>query len=147
MEYNVPQFIEEESKVVGPFTLSQFFIALGILLTTAILFHFLKLWVAFIFSAIVVGSGFFLMFGRVEGRPASTVFFAAIRYVWLPRLYLWKKPEAQSSELMKEVPVEPETPKERTKAAEPETPKLLTPEDIKKLAQQLNIKSNEISNL
>jgi len=139
MEYNVPQFIEEESRVVGPLTLRQFFIALGLLIPISLLFMTLKLWIAIILAFIIVAAAIFVMFGKIEGRPVSDIVFSAIRFFWLPRLFLWKKPMLTTKELIKEMPTSAAEEK-ATAEKKPSRPKTLTPEDIQKLAKQLDIK-------
>lgn len=140
MEYNVPQFVEEEAKILGPFTLRDFFILLGAFLLSVTFFFAFRLWLAVILASLIMGGSVALLLVRVNGRPLYTIALAAIQFFWSPRLYLWKKEGVKQEELLKERPVEkkPEAPtlkKEMPKASRP-----LTPEEIKKLAQQLDIK-------
>ncbi|OGZ32113.1 MAG: hypothetical protein A3I88_01880 [Candidatus Portnoybacteria bacterium RIFCSPLOWO2_12_FULL_39_9] len=91
MQFNIPQFIEVEDKIIGPLTLKQFlFLAAG----GAILFiawFFLKLW-AFLVLAIPIGLiAVVLAFYRVNGRPFIAFIGSLIGYLTKPRLYIWRK--------------------------------------------------------
>lgn len=93
MRFQVPQFIETEEKIVGPFTLKQFiFIAIG----GALLF--------FIFF--VVPPGIFLYIGipvallflglalmKVDDMPIYLYLFYALNYFLNPRRYIYKSEE------------------------------------------------------
>ena len=91
MNFQVPQFIETEDKIVGPLTLRQFlYIASGAGLSF-ILFFFLNtgLWIFFTFFIAMIAVSF--AFIRVNGRPLSVAFLYATKYYWKPRKYLWQR--------------------------------------------------------
>lgn len=138
MEYQVPQFIEEETKIVGPLTLKQFFIFLGAGIVSFIFFFLFKPWLwlilTFILAVVTVG----LSFGKVHGRPAADVVLHALKFFWQPRLYLWKKAGVKPEELLVGR-AKPEA-KPATTPRPTTEPKVLTPEKIKELAKQLNKK-------
>lgn len=93
-QYQVPQFITIEDRIIGPLTLRQFLYLLGgggvaILgwsLLHPVLFFILALPIAGLFIA--------LAFARINDRPFATVLFAAINYYLKPRLYLWRQAPA-----------------------------------------------------
>lgn len=91
MQFQVPQYIEVEDKIIGPLTLKQFlYLAAGggILF---MLWFFIKLWL-FIILAIVIG--FFcaaLAFYKVNGRPLITFLGSIMVYFKKPKLYIWRK--------------------------------------------------------
>ncbi len=91
MQFNVPQFIEVEDKIIGPLTLKQFFYLGGGAGLLFILWFFLKL-TAFIIVAIPVAAlcGA-LAFYRVNGRPFVSLLGSLVKYLRKPRLYLWRK--------------------------------------------------------
>ncbi|PIV10269.1 MAG: hypothetical protein COS49_01390 [Candidatus Portnoybacteria bacterium CG03_land_8_20_14_0_80_41_10] len=91
MQFNVPQFIEVEDKIIGPLTLKQFlYLGAGAGLLF-ILWFFLKLGF-FIVAAIPIGlfCGA-LAFYKVNGRPFISFLASLIKYSSKPKLYLWRK--------------------------------------------------------
>ncbi|KND50096.1 MAG: hypothetical protein AB203_03865 [Parcubacteria bacterium C7867-008] len=96
MEYQVPQFIEVEDKIFGPFTLRQFiFVAGGVGLSAAILVY-----VPLIFALILVlpiaGITGALAFYKVNNKSFLDIMEAGFNYYTKERLYLWKKVEKKS---------------------------------------------------
>lgn len=99
MQFQVPQFIETEDKIVGPLTLKQFlYIAAGAALCFA-LFFFLKTALWLFFVIIIMPIAISLAFIQINGRSLPTVMFAALGYYWKPRFYIWKREEAETPEL------------------------------------------------
>lgn len=91
MQFNVPQFIEIEDKLIGPLTLKQFLYLLGGGGLLFILWYVLTFGL-FIIIAIPIGIFFILLaFYKVNGRPFINLIGAGIVYLTKPRLYLWKK--------------------------------------------------------
>ncbi|MBI3046214.1 MAG: PrgI family protein [Candidatus Harrisonbacteria bacterium] len=91
MNFQVPQFIETEDKIVGPLTLRQFlYLAFGAGLSF-LLFFFLNtgFWILFTFFLAIISISF--AFIKVNGRPLSIAFLSATRYYWKPRMYLWRQ--------------------------------------------------------
>ncbi len=92
MEYQVPQFIEIEDKVVGPLTLKQFiFIAGGIGLAVG-LFLYLK-FIGILLALPILVFSFALAFYKVNNKSFTEIVEAAFNYYIGGRLYLWKKDE------------------------------------------------------
>jgi len=91
MQFNVPQFIEIEDKIIGPLTLKQFlYLAAGVGVLF-ILWFFLTL-SAFIIAAIIIAIPCLaLAFYRPSGRPLIYLVKAWLNYILKPRLYLWRK--------------------------------------------------------
>jgi len=91
MQFNVPQFIDIEDKIIGPLTLKQFlFLVAGAGLLFG-LWLFLNLG-SFIILAIPVVIFFgALAFYRPHGRSFISLVGSWIKYISKPRLYLWKR--------------------------------------------------------
>lgn len=91
MQFNTPQFIEVEDKIIGPLTLKQFLYIGGGLGLLFVLWFFLNL-SAFILVAIPIGlfCGV-LAFYKVNGRPFISFLGSLVKYLSKPRLYLWRK--------------------------------------------------------
>lgn len=92
-QFQVPQFIETEDKIIGPLTLKQFaYVGIAGLLAFA-LFFFLKT-IIWLFIVIIMGTvASIFAFIKYNGRPLSVVLISAISYLWKPRFFIWKKAE------------------------------------------------------
>lgn len=90
MRFQVPQFIETEEKIIGPFTLKQFvFIALG----GAILFlvFFTVPPGAFLVLAIPIALIFLgLALIKIDEIPIYLYLFRLLNYIINPRRYIYK---------------------------------------------------------
>jgi len=93
MEYQVPQFIEVENKIIGPLTLRQFIYIGGAGGLCIIFFVYLPLIVAIILSALVAGLAAALAFYKINGKPLINVIEAGFNYYTGAKLFLWKHEE------------------------------------------------------
>jgi hypothetical protein len=93
MQFQVPQFIETEDKVVGPFTLRQFMYVAGAGLASAILYFTVTTWLWLILTLVLLGGAIGVAFVKVEGRPLGNIIFAAFGFYWKPQTYIWKTEE------------------------------------------------------
>lgn len=90
MQFPVPQFIDTEDKVVGPFTLRQFmYIAIGSG-ACFVLFFLLQTWLWFLISLFILAIAAGLAFAKIEGRPLAQVITSAFAYYWNPQTYVWQ---------------------------------------------------------
>lgn len=91
MQFQVPQFIETEDKIVGPLTLKQFvYITIGAGISFFLFFYFnLLLWG---FTALIINTATIsFAFVKINGIPLPKIAGAAFGYFWRPKFYLWKK--------------------------------------------------------
>lgn len=98
MEYQVPQFIEVESKIVGPLTLRQFIYLAGAGGLCVIFFSYLPFILAVLFSLPIAGLGIALSFYKVNGKPLIDVVEAGFNYYTGKKLLLWKYTEPSISD-------------------------------------------------
>lgn len=93
MQFQVPQYIEVEDKLVGPLSLKQFVYLAGAAGVAYILFRKLPLLIALPLIAILVGFALALAFYPREkfGKPFIEIIQSAMRYFLHTRLYTWKK--------------------------------------------------------
>ena len=98
MEYQVPQFIEVEDKIIGPLTLKQFIYIAGAAGLCVVFFVYLPTWVAFLLSAPVVGLAVALAFYKVNGKSFIEVLEAGFNYYLGAKLFLWKHKEPTEKE-------------------------------------------------
>lgn len=99
MEYQVPQFIEVEDKIFGPFTLRQFIYLAGGAGLCTILVLYLPLVVGIILSIPVAALAGALAFYKINNKSFIEILEAGINYYTKGRLYLWKKEEKREEAL------------------------------------------------
>lgn len=99
MEYQVPQFIEVESKVVGPLTLKQFIYIAGTAGLCVLFFFYLPLIVTILLSIPVIALGASLAFYKVNGKPFVNVLEAGFNYYTGAKFFLWKHKDATEKEV------------------------------------------------
>ncbi len=105
MEYQVPQFIEVEDKIFGPFTLKQFiYLAGGGGLSAVILLYVRPLFLAFVLVAPIAALSAALAFYRVNNKSFVEVLEAAFNYYTKGRLYLWRKEKKEESASVPQAP-------------------------------------------
>jgi hypothetical protein len=90
MEYQVPQFIEVEDKLIGPLTLKQFIYVAGAGGLCVIFFAYLGIVFALLLSVPVVALAAALAFYKVNGKPFIEVLEAGFNYYTRSKLFLWK---------------------------------------------------------
>ncbi|MFH1226114.1 MAG: PrgI family protein [bacterium] len=91
MQFNIPQFLDIEDKIIGPLTLKQFGWLAGGGVGVFILYHYLQFWLFLLIAAPVVALCLALAFVKVNGRPFVFVFGSFINYLIRPKLFVWKK--------------------------------------------------------
>ena len=91
MNFQIPQFIEIENKIVGPLTLKQF-LCLAIAAALSFLFYFiLAFWLWIILTAILASIVVVLAFVKYNGQPLPKIIFHVFCFFWGPRFYLWQR--------------------------------------------------------
>ena len=90
MEFIVPKFIERELRIIGPITFKQF-IHLAIAGAICFVIYFIAPRPVFWVSVVVLGVGSFaLAFLKVEGRPVVLRVFNFFKFLFSPKLYIWR---------------------------------------------------------
>ena len=95
--YHVPQFIEIEDKIFGPFTFKQFVYTLGGAASAFILWVFLPRILAILLGVPVIVFTLALAFYKVNNRPFIDVLLGAVGFYSKSRLYLWRKVEKKEA--------------------------------------------------
>ena len=94
MQFQVPQFIETEDKIVGPFTIRQFiYVAVGGIFSFTLYFT-VQTWVWALLSVFIMGTAVALALVKIGGRPLSHAAFSAAKFYWQPQTYVWKSETA-----------------------------------------------------
>lgn len=91
MRFQVPQFINIEDKILGPFTVKQFIYLIGGAGMVYVAYHFLPFYVAIFVIAPIALLALLLAFAKPNGKPFIFLLQSAITYALSNRLYLWKR--------------------------------------------------------
>ena len=99
MQFKVPQFLDIEDKIFGPFTFSEFVYLAGGAGLCFVLYKTLELLLGLIPMLIIAGLSLALTFYRPNEKPLIDMLEAGVKYVIQDKLYIWKK---QRKEVTKE---------------------------------------------
>lgn len=136
MQYQVPQFIDIEDKIIGPFTLKQFGYVAGGAFAVGMLYFFFKLWVVIFFGVPIMALAVALAFVKVNNRPFIFFVKSFVMFNIKPQLYLWQK--------VRETPKA--APKAAPAAAQPiAVEERLSAEKLRELAASLDVGQREAS--
>lgn len=138
MEFQVPQFIEQQPKIIGPLTFGQF-VYIGAAGAICFILYFIigkTNFFLFILVAIVLFFiAFSLAFGKIGGRSLPVVLGNFLKFSIAPKRYLWKTKEVPPKLIMKKVEIK----KEKEKIEE--TPlKIAEKSQLKRLSTQIETK-------
>ena len=138
MQFQIPQFIEKETKIVGPLSFRQF-IFVGIAGTIIFLLYFTlaktNLLLFLLIAIILTGTSLVLSFVTVAGRSLPIVVANFFIYLLSSRIYLWKK--KQIAPRLVEIKRKPEREKEKELPAL----KFVEKSQLKKLSTQIETKA------
>ena len=97
MQFQIPQFIEIENKIVGPLTLKQFlYLAVAAAIGFA-LYFVLAFWLWIMVTAVLTAISVSLSFVKYNGQPLPKIIIYAFGFFWGPKFYLWQKTEETQS--------------------------------------------------
>jgi carbon starvation protein CstA len=91
MKYQVPQFIEFESKIIGPLTFKQFIYILGGVGGTYIIYKIFGIFPGVLLMIILWALAGSLAFVKINNKSFIDVLAAAFAYFTKSKLYIWKK--------------------------------------------------------
>ncbi len=91
MQFKVPQFLEIEDKIFGPFTFRQFIYLAGGGGMCFMVYRLLGLFWGFIPLVILIALTAALTFYRPNNKPFVDMLEASIKYFMQSKLYIWKK--------------------------------------------------------
>ena len=90
MQFQVPQFIETEDKIIGPLTLRQFAYVLAAAIPSVALYFIIQTWLWAIISIFLGGAASGLAFGKINGRSLINIIVSAFGFYWSPQTYVWQ---------------------------------------------------------
>ena len=97
MLFQVPQFIEVEDKIIGPFTFKQFVYLAGGAGIAFIIFKIFPLFIAIFFIVPVILLSLALAFYKVNDQPFIVALESMLKYAIGGKLYVWKKGPPQKN--------------------------------------------------
>jgi hypothetical protein len=97
MQFQVPQFLDVEDKIIGPFTLKQFLYLIGGVGLAYMAWRFIP------YLGLLLGMGFLglggaLAFYRPNQKPFVYLIESAFNYIVSSRLYVWKRKTQEKME-------------------------------------------------
>ena len=91
MQFKVPQFLEIEDKIFGPFTFKQFIYLAGGAGLCFVVYKLLGLLFGAIPILIIAGISLALTFYRPNNKPLLDMVEAGFKYTMQNKLYIWKR--------------------------------------------------------
>lgn len=91
MRFQVPQFIDVEDKIFGPFTFKQFLYLAGAVGMIFVVLRIFPKFLALPIGLVIAILGLSLAFYKVNNQPFIRVLESMFQYGTRSKLYLWKK--------------------------------------------------------
>jgi hypothetical protein len=91
MQFQVPQFLEIEDKIFGPFTFREFAYLAGGAGLCFVLYKLLGLFWGIIPMLLIAGFSLALTFYKPNNKPFINMIEAGFKYFSQSKLYIWKK--------------------------------------------------------
>lgn len=91
MQFKVPQFIDVEDKLFGPFTFRQFVYLAGGGGLIFVLYKLLPLWIGIFLIIPVAVLSLLLVFYKINEKPFIFYLEAALNYYISSKLFIWKQ--------------------------------------------------------
>jgi hypothetical protein len=101
MQFKVPQFLDIEDKIFGPFTFKEFAYLAGGAGLCFVLYKLLGLLFAIIPMLLVAGFVLVLTFYRPNNKPLVEVLQSGFKYFTQSKLYIWKKSKPSNDKAVK----------------------------------------------
>ena len=136
MQYQVPQFVDLEDRIIGPLTLKQFLYLAFAAAVLFVLWFLLNFYIWTMIAIPVVAFAAAFAFLKINDRPFVYFFLSFIKYFAKPKLYIFSStPKEMKKEFIPEKQVEVPAIIENK----------LTPSKLKELALNLDIGSEGMS--
>ncbi|MDP3997213.1 MAG: PrgI family protein [bacterium] len=91
MRFQVPQFVDIEDKIIGPFTLKQFLIYLFSVMALVPVFLTTDLSLFLTVAIPVIGVAALFAHFKLNGKSLFVVLMSAVRFFLNGQLYLWRR--------------------------------------------------------
>ena len=90
-QFKVPQFIEHEARLIGPFTIKQTALLAGVGAILFVLWFMLEKWLFFVLGIPLSLLALLIGFMKINGRPLLGFFMSFFSFFISPQLYIWEK--------------------------------------------------------
>ena len=97
MQFRVPQFLDIEDKIFGPFTFRQFVYLAGGAGLCYIVYALFGFLIGIIPILIIAGLSLSLAFYRPNGKPFLNMIEAGVKYSFQSKLYIWQKRKGEEA--------------------------------------------------
>jgi hypothetical protein len=97
MRFQVPQFIDIEDKIFGPFTFKQFVYLAGGAGSAYALYKLLPIYISIFLILPILGLALALTFYKVNGKPFVEILQAWVVYTIKGKLFIWKQRKAEKT--------------------------------------------------
>ena len=91
MQFRVPQFIDVEDKIFGPFTFRQFVYLAGGAGAGYVLYRLLPSIIGIPLALAMIGFALALTFYKINDKPFIFIVEAWFKYAFQSKLYIWKQ--------------------------------------------------------
>ncbi len=108
MRFQVPQFIDIEDKIFGPFTFKQFVYLAGGAGGAYAMFKLLPGFIAIFFAIPIAALALALTFYKVNGKPFVEVLQAYFIYAFKSKLFIWKQRKIERQKNKQKLPPPPQ---------------------------------------
>ncbi len=97
MEFQVPQFIEQKAKIVGPLTIAQFFYIAGAGAISFVAYNALPIFLWIIVTIVAGGIAVALAFVKINGQDMIKTAGSLFRYFLNQKMYTWQRQTAKTT--------------------------------------------------
>lgn len=97
-QFTVPQFIDVESKIIGPITTRQFLILLSAAILVAIFYKVFDFSLFVTLTVFVVGIAAVFAFAKINGRPFHFFILNLVQTLRRPHLRIWNNRLTESEQ-------------------------------------------------
>jgi hypothetical protein len=97
MRFQVPQFIDIEDKIFGPFTFKQFVYLAGGAASSYALWKLLPVYISIFLILPILGLALALTFYKINGKPFVEILQAWFIYTLKGKLFIWKQRKAEKN--------------------------------------------------
>ncbi|MCX6757482.1 MAG: PrgI family protein [Candidatus Nomurabacteria bacterium] len=105
MQFKVPQFLDIEDKIFGPFTFRQFAYLAGGGGLCFVIYRALPWYFAIFLILPLAGLSLMLTFYKINNKPFLNVIESAFKYAFASKLYIWKRRMKKKEDQEKEAQV------------------------------------------
>ncbi|NBS69715.1 PrgI family protein [bacterium] len=124
-QFVVPQFLDVEPKIIGPITLRQFLIMVGVIVAEFLVYRiFLSLLPMLAVGIPIAALGGAFAFGKVNGQPLHYIVLNLLQYIKKPAKRVWDKTLSDTDLRVYLKKVEEEKPPEKLRKAPLESSRL-----------------------